>query len=64
MSHSKLLPVFQSILHLAVLPAAPAEDTFEGLPVAVQGQRLQAGSSRGAAAPLKSSRLTRGEGDW
>lgn len=63
MSHSNPLPNFQGILRLAVLPDTPTEDTFQVLPVAVQGQHLQAGSSWGAAAPLKSSRLARGEGD-
>lgn len=63
MSHSNPLPNFQGILRLAVLPDTPAEDTFQVLPVAVQGQHLQAGSSWGAAATLKSSRLARGEGD-
>lgn len=62
MSHSHLLPAFQSILLLAVLQNTSAEDTSQALTATVQRWHLHAVSSWGAAALLKSSRLTSGEG--
>lgn len=62
MVHSHTVPNSQSILHLAVLQNASAEDTFQALTTAVQCWDLHAAGSCGAGALLKSSTLTSGEG--
>lgn len=55
MSRSNLLPGFQSILHLAVLPATPALDTFPRAPRGRAGTAFAGRELPGIAAALKAA---------